>query len=64
MHHQTMEIILGIPENTVVNMDDNFYWFCNNRDFVEWSNSGGKYIMTSMGLKPVRPAEPDSIQAN
>ncbi|MBK7172240.1 MAG: PspC domain-containing protein [Bacteroidales bacterium] len=64
MHHQTMEIILGIPENTVVNMDDNFFWFCNNRDFVDWSNSGGKYIMTSMGLKPVRPVEPDSTQAN
>jgi phage shock protein PspC (stress-responsive transcriptional regulator) len=60
MHHQNLEIIIGIPENTKINMEDQFSWYCNHRDFVEYAGTGGNYVMTTSGLKPVRPAEPDS----
>ncbi|NVO18721.1 MAG: PspC domain-containing protein [Bacteroidetes bacterium] len=51
MRHQTLELILGIPVNTVVRLDDNLAWKVNFRDFNDNGNGGGEYIMTSSGLK-------------
>jgi phage shock protein PspC (stress-responsive transcriptional regulator) len=55
MHQQSLELILGIPVKTAVKLDEHMAWKVNFRDFVEESNTGGEYIMTSSGLKLNKP---------
>lgn len=60
MHHQAVEIIVGIPVNKRVFVDQQLAWKVNFRDFVEKENHGGEYIMTSSGLKPLIPVKTES----
>lgn len=53
MHHQSMEMIIGIPVNTLVRLNEDINWRCNHRDFLYRNDEGGDYIMTGSGLKPV-----------
>jgi len=59
MHHQSIEMILGIPVNTVVLLDEHLVWRVNFRDYSEEYDNGGEYIMTSSGLKLKNPPLPE-----
>ena len=59
MHHQSLELIVGIPVKTVVKLDEQLAWKVNFRDFVEETNKGGEYIMTVSGLKLKNPPKPE-----
>jgi hypothetical protein len=50
-----MEIIVGVPLNTLVKLDENISWKLNNRDFIDESAREGEYIMTTSGLKLLNP---------
>ena len=64
MRYQKMDVIIGIPINTVVEIDEPLRWRSNYNDFIENARDGGTLIMTSSGLKLKNPAVPetDTIQ--
>jgi phage shock protein PspC (stress-responsive transcriptional regulator) len=51
MHYQKAEVIIGIPVNTRVEINDEMYDFINYSDFVGETNNGGIYLMTNSGLQ-------------
>jgi phage shock protein PspC (stress-responsive transcriptional regulator) len=55
MHHQSLEIIVGVPLNTLVKLDENVAWKMNYRDFIDESAREGEYIMTTSGLRLLNP---------
>ncbi len=64
MHNQSVDLILGIPVNTTVLIDEHLGWKLNFRDYVEGFDDGGEFIMTATGLKMKNPPkkENDSIR--
>jgi len=65
MHYQKAEVIIGIPVGSEVSIDQDWWWKINYTDFTDGRNEGGKYLMTSAGLKllPTAPnAAKDSTQ--
>jgi hypothetical protein len=64
MRYQKLDIIVGIPVNTEVALDEHLLWRINGSDFVDYDRDGNKFIMTASGLKLQRPpvVEADSTQ--
>ncbi|MBK7031473.1 MAG: hypothetical protein IPH45_20780 [Bacteroidales bacterium] len=65
MHHQSIELILGIPVNTIIILDEHIIWRMNIRNYDNSYDEGGEYIMTTSGLKlknPPLPVPADSTQ--
>ncbi len=65
MRYQKLDVIVGIPVNTEVEIDEPLRWKANYFDFRDGSREGGPYIMTSSGLQlknPPAPEPPDTIQ--
>lgn len=64
MRYQKLDIIVGIPVNTEILIDEPLSWRINYRDFVDQYRGAGTFIMTASGLK--MKAEPviesDSLQ--
>ena len=55
MRYQKMDVIVGIPINTEVEIDEPLRWRSNYSDFMENSRDGGTLIMTTSGLKLKNP---------
>jgi len=64
MRYQKMDVIVGIPINTEVDIDEHLIWRANYSDFKDNDRDGGPFIMTTSGLKLKNPpvAESDTIQ--
>ncbi len=64
MHYQKMDVIVGIPVNTEVLIDEPLSWRANYSDFRENNRDGGSFIMTASGLqlKYTPVAESDTIR--
>lgn len=64
MRYQKLDIIVGIPVETEVVIDEQLLWRINGSDFVDNDREEGKYIMTTSGLKLQRPpvSVSDSLQ--
>ena len=64
MRYQKMDVIVGIPINTEVEIDEHLIWRANYSDFKDNDRDGGPFIMTTSGLKLKNPpvAESDTIQ--
>lgn len=64
MHYQELNVIIGIPVNTEVQIDRELSWKASFRDFLGDREDGGTYLMTNSGLKlkkqPVE--EPDTLR--
>jgi len=64
MRYQKLDIIVGIPINTEVEIDEPLFWRRNSSDYLQYERDGGIFIMTSSGLKlktlPI--AESDTIK--
>lgn len=66
MRYQKLNVIVGIPINTEVKIDERLIWRANNSDFYDHNYDGGIYIMTTSGLKQkstILPAS-DSTRVN
>ena len=63
MHYQKMDVIIGIPINTVVEIDESLRWRSNYSDFIDNARNEGTLIMTTSGLKLKNPpvAESDTL---
>jgi len=63
MRYQKLDVIIGIPINTIVEIDEPLRWRSNYSDFIENAREGGTLIMTTSGLKLKNPpvAESDTI---
>jgi hypothetical protein len=67
MRYQKTDVIIGIPINTEVDIDESLRWRTNYSDFRDGNRDGGPYIMTSSGLQlknPPAPEQPDTIHNN
>jgi hypothetical protein len=66
MRYQKMDVIIGIPINTVVEIDEPLRWRSNYSDFIDNARDGGTLIMTTSGLKLKNPpvAESDTLVQN
>ena len=64
LHNQHVELILGIPLNKSIRIDEDMAWKINFRDFVDERGQSGEYIMTAAGLKfkEVPPAISDTTE--
>ncbi len=64
MRYQKMDIIVGIPVNTEVQIDNPLFWRRNSSDYLQNEGDGGLFIMTSSGLKLKNPPVeiPDSTK--
>ena len=64
MRYQKMDVIIGIPINTVVEIDEPLRWRSNYSDFMGNAHDGGTLIMTTSGLKLKNPPMPvsDTLQ--
>ena len=51
MRYQKLDIIVGIPVNTEIRIDEPISWRINYRDFVDHNREAGSFIMTAAGLK-------------
>ncbi len=62
MRYQKLAVIVGIPVNTEVRIDEPLSWRTNYSDFIDHDREAGIYIMTASGLKLKNPpvAESDS----
>jgi phage shock protein PspC (stress-responsive transcriptional regulator) len=63
MRYQKMDVIIGIPINTEVEIDEPLRWRSNYSDFIDNARDGGTLIMTTSGLKLKNPpvAESDTL---
>lgn len=66
MRYQKLNVIVGIPINTEVKIDERLTWRTNYSDFYDHNYEGGIYIMTTSGLKQKSTLLPatDSIRGN
>ncbi len=55
MRYQKIDVIIGIPINTEVEIDEPLRWRSNYSDFMENARNGGTLIMTTSGLKLKNP---------
>lgn len=55
MRYQELNVIVGIPVNTEVQIDKELSWRTSFRDFLDDRKDGGIYIMTNSGLKAKNP---------
>jgi phage shock protein PspC (stress-responsive transcriptional regulator) len=64
MHYQKMDVIVGIPINTEVIIDEPLRWRANFRDFINDEKEGRQFVMTTAGLMLIKPpvVESDTIQ--
>ena len=64
MRYQKLDVIIGIPINTIVEIDEPLRWRSNYSDFIEDARDGGTLIMTTSGLKLKNPpvAVSDTLQ--
>lgn len=60
MRYQKLNIIVGIPVNTEVVIDEHLSWRTNYSDFIDNERVGGTFIMTASGLKLKNPPLPES----
>ena len=58
MRYQKLDIILGIPVNTEVRIDESLRWRINYSDFIQNDNNGDVFIMTPSGLQLKNPPVP------
>jgi len=63
MRYQKLDVIIGIPINTEVEIDEPLRWRSNYSDFIDNARDEGTLIMTSSGLKLKNPpaAESDTL---
>lgn len=54
MHYQKTEVIIGIPVNTKVVINDRTFYWIKSTDFIGEKNEGGIYLMTNSGLQYVK----------
>ncbi len=64
MRYQKLDVIIGIPINTEVKIDDYLKWQIQSSDFIEYNRDGNQFVMTASGLKLKNPpaAERDSLE--
>lgn len=55
MRYQKLDVIIGIPINTEVDIDEPLGWRANYSDFEDNNREAGTYIMTTSGLKIKTP---------
>jgi len=60
MRYQKLDVIIGIPVNTEVIIDEHLSWRTNYSDFSEDGHDGGPYIMTATGLKSKYKPQPEN----
>jgi phage shock protein PspC (stress-responsive transcriptional regulator) len=60
MRYQKLNIIVGIPVNTEVVLDEPLSWRTNFSDFIDHDSDGGEFIMTASGLKLKKQPVPES----
>jgi hypothetical protein len=60
MRYQKLDIIIGIPVNTEVVIDEPLGWRTNYSDFSDDGRDGGPYIMTATGLKSKFKPQPEN----
>jgi hypothetical protein len=60
MRYQKLDVIIGIPVNTEVIIDESLSWRTNYSDFSEDGHDGGPYIMTATGLKSKYKPQPEN----
>lgn len=60
MRYQKMDVIIGIPINTEVEIDEPLRWRSNYSDFMDNAHDGGTLIMTTSGLTLKNPPMPES----
>ena len=60
MRYQKMDIIVGIPVNTEVLIDDPLTWRANYSDFKDHNRDGSTFIMTATGLQLKNPPVPEA----
>jgi phage shock protein PspC (stress-responsive transcriptional regulator) len=60
MRYQKLNIIVGIPVNTEVVIDEHLSWRTNYSDFIDNERVGGTFIMTASGLKLKNPPVTES----
>ncbi len=60
MRYQNLDIIVGIPVNTEVVIDEHLSWRINYSDFIDHERDGGTFLMTASGLKLQNPPIPES----
>jgi phage shock protein PspC (stress-responsive transcriptional regulator) len=63
MRYQKLDVIIGIPINTIVEIDEPLRWRSNYSDFIDNARDEGTLIMTTSGLKLKNPpvAESDTL---
>ncbi|MFZ4549957.1 MAG: PspC domain-containing protein, partial [Bacteroidales bacterium] len=64
MRYQKLDVIIGIPINTEVQIDDFLKWQIQSSDFVEYNRDGEKFIMTTSGLRLKNPQLPEGDTLN
>ena len=60
-HYQKSEVIIAVPVNTQVMMDEDVCFHLYDADYVDGENEGGLYLMTNNGLKLLTPEESKSL---
>jgi len=60
MRYQKLDVIVGIPINTEVVIDEPLTWRTNSSDFKESNRDGSQFIMTASGLQMKNPPKPES----
>jgi len=60
MRYQKLDIIIGIPVETEVKIDEPLNWRTNYSDFIDNNRENGPFIMTASGLKLKNPPVPES----
>jgi hypothetical protein len=54
MRYQKLDVIVGVPVNTQVQIDEHLLWRIDGSDFVDYEREEGVYLMTASGLKHVK----------
>ncbi len=64
MHYQELNVIIGIPVNTEVQIDKELSWKISFSDFLGDREDGGTYLMTNSGLelKKQTVEKPDTLR--
>jgi phage shock protein PspC (stress-responsive transcriptional regulator) len=60
MRYQKLDVIVGIPINSEVELDEPLAWRANYSDFNNNDRVGGTFVMTASGLKLKNPPVPES----
>lgn len=62
MHYQKADLIIGIPVNTQIQLDEETCDLINSADFIGETNEAGIYLMTNSGLQIISLKEVQTIE--